>query len=109
MLAALAWLVTGGRMGAMESMPGMPLGALGFFLTVWVVMMAAMMLPAIAPTVLTYDGLREGDRTRGKASPLDATALFVAGYLTPVDRGRDGRLRRVRAGPRHRPGIPGLE
>ena len=82
MLAALAWLVTGGRMGAMESMPGMPLGALGFFLTVWVVMMAAMMFPAVAPTVLTYDGLREGDRTRGKASPLDATALFVAGYLT---------------------------
>jgi predicted metal-binding membrane protein len=65
----------------MESMPGMPLGALGFFLTVWVVMMAAMMLPAVAPTVLTYDDLRGGGRSRGEASPLDATALFAAGYL----------------------------
>ena len=52
-LAIVAWLVTGDRMGSMESMPGMALGGLGFYLTVWVVMMAAMMFPAVAPTVLT--------------------------------------------------------
>jgi predicted metal-binding membrane protein len=75
-LAVVSWLVTNDRMGGMESTPGMALGALGFFVTVWVVMMAAMMFPTVAPTVLTYDRLREGHR----AAP-DATALFVAGYL----------------------------
>jgi predicted metal-binding membrane protein len=76
-LAAISWLVTDERMGGMESTPGMDLGSLGFYTTVWVVMMAAMMFPSVAPTVLTYDRLREGHR----AAAPDATALFVAGYL----------------------------
>ncbi len=80
-LAVAAWLVTSDRMGGMESMPGMDLGALGFFVTVWVVMMAAMMFPSVAPTVLMYDRLRAGHRARGKGAAPDATALFVAGYL----------------------------
>jgi predicted metal-binding membrane protein len=80
-VALAAWWVTDERMGGMESMPGMTLGSLGFFATVWVAMMAAMMLPAVAPTVLTYDRLREGDRARGDGMAADATALFVAGYL----------------------------
>jgi len=62
-------------------MPGMDLGALGFFVTVWVVMMVAMMFPAVAPTVLTYDRLREGHRARGEGAVAEATPLFVAGYL----------------------------
>jgi predicted metal-binding membrane protein len=65
----------------MESMPGMALGSLGFYATVWVVMMAAMMFPTVAPTVLTYDSLREGHRARGAGAAGDATGLFVAGYL----------------------------
>jgi predicted metal-binding membrane protein len=80
-LAALAWLVTGDRMGGMEATPGMALGSLGFYLGVWVVMMAAMMFPSVAPTVLMYDRLRDGHRKRGKGAAPDATALFVAGYL----------------------------
>ena len=80
-LAVAAWVMTSDRMGAMESMPGMSLGGLGFYITVWVVMMAAMMFPAVAPTVLMYDRLREGHRARGKGAASDATALFVAGYL----------------------------
>jgi predicted metal-binding membrane protein len=80
-LAVVAWLVTNDRMGGMESMPGMALGSLGFFATVWVVMMAAMMFPAVAPTVLTYDRLREGHRAARQGATADATALFVAGYL----------------------------
>ena len=59
----------------------MDLGALGFFVTVWVVMMVAMMFPAVAPTVLTYDRLREGHRARGEGTMAAGTALFVAGYL----------------------------
>ena len=80
-LAVVAWLVTGDRMGAMESMPGMGLGGLGFYVTVWVVMMAAMMFPSVAPTVLMYDRLREDHLARGNGAPADATALFVCGYL----------------------------
>ena len=80
-LAVMAWAVTQARMEGMESMPGMDLGALGFYVTVWVVMMAAMMFPSVAPTVLMYDRLREGHRARGKGASADATALFVAGYL----------------------------
>ena len=80
-LAVVAWLVTNERMGGMESMPGMSLGGVGFYVTVWVVMMAAMMFPSVAPTVLMYDRLREGHRARGKGAAPDATALFVSGYL----------------------------
>ena len=36
-LAVVAWVVTNERMGGMESGPGMSLGGLGFYLTVWVV------------------------------------------------------------------------
>ena len=80
-LAVVAWLVTGDRMGSMESMPGMALGGLGFYVTVWVVMMAAMMFPSVAPTVLMYDRLRAENLGRGDRAPVDATALFVCGYL----------------------------
>src|SRR3954447_4179817 len=76
-LAAVSWLVTDERMGGMESTPGMGLGSLGFYTTGWGGMMAAMMFPSVAPTVLTYDRLREGHH----AAAPDATALFVAGYL----------------------------
>jgi predicted metal-binding membrane protein len=69
-LAVVAWLVTGDRMGTMESMPGMALGGLGFYITVWVVMMAAMMFPPAAPTVLTYDRLRGESVARGNGGVL---------------------------------------
>ena len=80
-LAAVAWWSTARRMQGMDEGPGTDLGALGWFLGVWVVMMAAMMFPSVAPTVLMYERLREGHRERGKGAPADATALFIAGYL----------------------------
>jgi predicted metal-binding membrane protein len=81
-LAVVAWAVTDDRMGGMESMPGMDLGSVGFYVTVWVVMMAGMMFPSVAPTVVIYDRLRAGHRERGKGAGAEATALFVAGYLS---------------------------
>jgi predicted metal-binding membrane protein len=81
-LAAIAWAVTNDRMGGMASGPDMELGTLGFYVTVWVVMMAAMMFPSVAPTVIVYDRLRAGHRERGKGAGTEATALFVAGYLS---------------------------
>ncbi len=47
-LAAVAWWATADRMRGMDDGPGSDLGALGWFLGVWAVMMAAMMLPLIA-------------------------------------------------------------
>jgi predicted metal-binding membrane protein len=73
-LAAVAWWSTADRMAGMDAGPGTDLGALGWFLGVWVVMMAAMMFPSLAPTVALYTTMT---RRRGPGLPL----LFTAGYL----------------------------
>ena len=80
-LAAVAWLVTDGQMNGMDAGPGTDPGTLGFFLGVWVVMMAAMMFPSIAPMVVMHVRIQEGRKARGKPVPVGATAVFVAGYL----------------------------
>ena len=54
-------------------------GTLGFFVGIWVVMMAAMMFPSIAPMVLMHCGSRRAGGSAARAA--GATALFVAGYL----------------------------
>lgn len=38
--AAVAWTVTGDRMGGMDAGPGTDLGSVGWFVGVWVVMIA---------------------------------------------------------------------
>ena len=68
-LAAVAWLVTDNRMGGMESGPGMALGGLGFYITVWVAMMAAMMFPAIAPVVKLYGRAAAAGRVAPRGKP----------------------------------------
>ncbi|HET9682172.1 MAG TPA: DUF2182 domain-containing protein [Candidatus Limnocylindrales bacterium] len=80
-LAGVAWIVTGDQMTGMDAGPGTDPGTLGFFLGVWVVMMAAMMFPSIAPMVTMHVRIQEGRRARGQSAPVGATALFVAGYL----------------------------
>jgi predicted metal-binding membrane protein len=73
-LAAVAWWSTADRMAGMDGGPGTDLGALGWFLGVWVVMMAAMMFPSVAPTVALYARMT---RRRAPTAPL----LFAGGYL----------------------------
>ena len=53
-IAGLAWWWTARSMSGMDAGPGTDLGALGWFVGVWVVMMAAMMFPASAPTVAPW-------------------------------------------------------
>ncbi len=72
--AGLAWLWTADRMAGMDAGPGTALGGLGWFATSWAAMMAAMMLPSFAPTIVAY--LSPGARS-GPGRPL----LFTAGYL----------------------------
>ncbi len=70
-LALTAWVVAVQQMRGMDAGPGTDLGALGWFLGVWVTMMVAMMLPAAAPAVVMFASLRRSLHT----------ALFVSGYL----------------------------
>src|SRR5919204_4711395 len=78
--AAIAWVVTGSRMAGMDAGPGTDLGGLGFYVTAWVAMMAAMMFPSIAPMVVMHARVQAGKRERGEAVPLGATSAFVGGY-----------------------------
>jgi predicted metal-binding membrane protein len=71
--AALAWWLTVQRMAGMDASPGTDLGALGWFATTWLVMMAAMMLPSFVPTLAAYE------TATGKRAP--SSVLFAAGYL----------------------------
>jgi predicted metal-binding membrane protein len=80
-LAAVAWAATDDRMSGMDAGPGSDPGTLGFFIGVWVVMMAAMMFPSIAPMVLMHLRIQEGRRDRDQPAAVGATTLFVAGYL----------------------------
>ncbi len=73
-LAALGWWSTIRAMSGMGASPGVDLGALGWFVGVWVVMMAAMMLPAVSPTVALYA------RMTGRRG-LNRPFAFASGYL----------------------------
>jgi hypothetical protein len=50
-LAAVGWWWTIRQMRGMDNGPWTDLGTFGWFLSVWIVMMAAMMFPSVAPTV----------------------------------------------------------
>ena len=76
----VAWIVTVQRMRGMDAGPGTDLGGLGWYLGIWVTMMAAMMLPSAAPTVLLFARVSRERARRGKAELVPAW-LFVAGYL----------------------------
>jgi predicted metal-binding membrane protein len=80
-LAAVAWAGTDLRMGGMDAGPGTELGTFGFFIVVWVVMMAAMMFPSVAPVVLMYARIQAGKEARGGAAVAHGTAALLAGYL----------------------------
>src|SRR5688572_642489 len=80
-LAGAAWAWTDERMSGMDMGPGTDPGSLAFYTGTWVVMMAAMMFPSVAPTAATYVRLHRGRRERGMAAPAGAVAAFLSGYL----------------------------
>jgi predicted metal-binding membrane protein len=90
-LSGLAWLVTGqlstpdmrrglltggASMTSMSSTGAGTMPMVGLFLPTWVVMMVAMMFPAVSPVVVTFD--RWVRRTRPSRW---ATIVFIGGYL----------------------------
>ena len=78
--ALVAWIVSFERISGMDSGPGADLGGLGWYLSLWLTMMAAMMFPSVAPMVLLFARVsRERSRRR---HPLSGDAvLFMSGYL----------------------------
>jgi len=76
--ATLGWILALRLMDGMDMGPGTELGSFGSFLAVWASMMAAMMLPAALPTVLSVD---RSARSRGGRAPLAGSLLFVGSYL----------------------------
>src|SRR2546421_11035360 len=77
--ALVAWIVAYERMHGMDAGPGTDLGGLGWYVGVWVTMMAAMMLPSVAPMVLVFGRVSEERSRRGQAAA--PTWVFLSGYL----------------------------
>lgn len=77
--ALVTWIVTVERMRGMDAGPGTDLGGLVWYVGIWITMMAAMMLPSVAPMVVVFHraGL-ERDGPRGR-SPR--TWVFALSYL----------------------------
>jgi predicted metal-binding membrane protein len=71
--AGLAWWSTAERMAGMDAGPGAALGSVGWFTGVWATMMAAMMLPSLAPTAAVFAVLVRRELSR--------ILLFAGGYL----------------------------
>jgi predicted metal-binding membrane protein len=78
--ALVAWIVAIARMQGMDAGPGTDLGAVGWYVGIWVTMMAAMMLPSVAPMALLFARV-SGERARRGQSTLAPTWVFLAGYL----------------------------
>ena len=71
-LAAASWGIAVWQMHGMDMGAATRLGSFAFFIAVWVVMMAAMMLPGAAPAVLRLTQGSGGVRT---------VPLFIGSYL----------------------------
>lgn len=73
-IAAACWVWSVREMSGMDMGPWTMLGPAAWFLAVWIVMMAAMMLPSVAPTIALYARMT---RKRSPVLPI----LFAGGYL----------------------------
>ena len=81
-VATAAWLIMDDRMAGMDAGPGTDPGRLGFFVSTWVVMMAAMMFPSATPMVSMYAMVERGRRaTASSGTRGGGAAAFVVGYL----------------------------
>jgi predicted metal-binding membrane protein len=77
--AVVAWAVTAERMAGMDAAPGTDLGGLGWYLGVWVTMMAAMMLPSAAPAAARIARLARGGVVRFTVGYLAVWTVFGLG------------------------------
>jgi predicted metal-binding membrane protein len=78
-IAALAWVFTVGQAQGMGIEPGTMGMALPLFLVLWLAMMAAMMLPSVAPVAVTW--ARGIGRQSSGGERAVRTTEFLGGYL----------------------------
>ena len=86
-VVALAWLYLWRQSAAtpsdmamgMSGMPAMDAAGVALVFVMWLVMMAGMMLPSAAPTILLYGAMVRKHAERGRVLP--AVWIFVGGYL----------------------------
>jgi predicted metal-binding membrane protein len=78
-VAALCWVVVVPLMGGAHERDDP--GSLGVFAGIWVLMMAAMMLPSVWPTVLVYQRLQAARRGSAERGVPMGPGLLVVGYL----------------------------
>ncbi len=57
------------------------LGSLGYFVPVWIAMMAAMMLPSAAPMIVMHSAVERRGRELGRAPKWGGSVAFAGGYL----------------------------
>lgn len=69
--AVACWVIASWQMNGMDMGVATRLGSFGFFIPLWVVMMAAMMLPGAAPALIR----------RGQAGGVRAMTWFTGSYL----------------------------
>jgi predicted metal-binding membrane protein len=77
--ALVTWIVTVRRMRGMDAGPGTDLGGLGWYVGIWVTMMAAMMFPSAAPMVLLFHRVSREQAKRRQ--PFVPTWVFALSYL----------------------------
>jgi|SRR5437660_7694091 len=82
LLSALAWavLIWQSRMMMSDQASSLTMGMSAFlFITIWIIMMIAMMFPASAPMILTFTTISANKRQQ--ARPVVPTWVFVSAYL----------------------------
>ena len=82
-LAVLGWWWTIRQMHGMDNGPWTDLGTFGWFVGVWIVMIAAMMFPSVAPTVALYSRM-----SRKRFAPAAFVATIPSAMEFAFPRGR---------------------
>jgi predicted metal-binding membrane protein len=75
----ITWIVTARLMDGMDAGPGTPLGGFLWFLTTWIIMMTAMMLPSELRFALVFSQFAHDEQNEENNARL--TGLFLSGYL----------------------------
>ena len=79
-LAIVAFVASSNRMSGMDMGGQFTAGSLGFFIVLWVMMMAAMMFPSVWPAVAMF-GLVVQRQASSGASTVGRSIAFITGYL----------------------------
>ena len=85
LLAAAGWVFTADQMNGMDMGRWTDPGPLGFFVTTWVVMLAAMMFPSVAPMVMAYAKISRHRRENGALCPAGVHRRVRGRLLDGVD------------------------